>query len=802
MFTVSWDKKNNLVKLLDNKTDDSLSFFPRIVFTDELRLLKIDKYKYTSHNKPVCWCADRKYYYKGKIIFEAKGGDLYNEPTIVYPDDIEFDCLENIDIEFLKRKNKKLLDVLENEAMDFINEQYEFFLKKVDFFAVAFSGGKDSQVVLDLVSKVIPPQKYKAFYTNTGMELPCTFDTVKKTADYYSKTYPEFEMVICESEIPVVEQWEKYGPPSRMNRWCCKVRKTALFTRKLKEVLNTDKQPKCVVYEGVRADESARREEYNRVGIGVKHTNLVNCRPIFHWNDTEVYLYLVCRSAIPINKGYTKGLTRIGCNICPFASSWSEFVIHKAYPEISTPFIKVIEKMGKNIGINDHERLNDYISSGNWKKNAGGKGLDYDNSRMDVIKKEPDYECIIKYPKEDWKIWINTIGKYTLDKTSETTYDGTIKYNDDIIGYNITQSTDKLVVKLNGTSGKLYLTSFMNKVLMKTTYCERCGVCEAECPTGALVIRKEKFYINPLKCIHCHKCYEVNSYGCIVAARRRVTEGGISVTSDKTKSSGIDRYSTFGLREEWFSSIMDIGDEWFTRYPGLGPKMIPAAINWFRDADIIDAKEKHLSEFGKLIQYVYSKNNFLSWQLIWIKLCYNSGIVTCYVKDLINNCKYSKSDIITMLQYRYPNLSDNTLGNPVVALLNMFENSPIGCQIDDADFSNYSLRMGVITHVGRERIAEKRGTNNISRISIAYLLYLLAEKEKRYSFTVTELYENNDLLTPFNIFNISLDKFHGILRSLTEDGYLTAELLGGLDNIKLNSNFCSLNVLKEMVKKI
>lgn len=508
-------------------------------------------------------------------------------------------------------------------------------------------------------------------------------------------------------------------------------------------------------------------------------------------------------SKVPINDGYKAGLTRIGCNICPFASSWSEYFINKLYPEISTPFINIVEQMAINVGIKGKKNIDNYISSGNWKKNAGGKGLEEDFTRMDVIKKEPDYECVVHKPKQDWKVWINTIGKLSMSRVSETDYSGSIKVDNDVIKVTVKEdfNDDKLLVKMHGTSGKVYLTSYMNKVMMKTAYCERCGVCEAECPTGALVIRKGELSIDTTKCVHCHKCYDVNSYGCIVGSRKRVSEGGNNMTKS-LRSSGVDKYSTFGLKNDWFESLMDMGDEWFYSYPGLGPKMIPAAINWFRDARIVDIKEKKLSVFGNTLREIYYKNRYISWQILWINLAFGSAIVNCYLLDLFNNCSYSKNDIVIMLQYRYPGLSIPTLSNPVGALFNMCDNSPIGCELDNLEYENYSLKMGVLSKEGTIRKIQKIGANNISSYSICYLLYLIAEKENRYSFTVSELYENKELMGPQVVFNTKIENFYIILRSLTESGLLVAELLGGLDNIKLHENIKADDILKTILEKM
>ena len=110
----------------------------------------------------------------------------------------------------------------------------------------------------------------------------------------------------------------------------------------LRDVLNNEhKVDSNFVFEGVRNDESAKRSAYNRVGEGVKHVNLINCRPIIKWNATETYLYMY-KNGVEINPAYTMGLTRVGCGVCPFASDWSEYVIRKRYPQIAKDYISVV----------------------------------------------------------------------------------------------------------------------------------------------------------------------------------------------------------------------------------------------------------------------------------------------------------------------------------------------------------------------------------------------------------------------------------------------------------------------------
>lgn len=134
-----------------------------------------------------------------------------------------------------------------------------------------------------------------------------------------------------ENHQSIMYYWDKMGSPSRMHRWCCAVMKTAPLYRLLKEEAGLGKQPSVLVFEGVRAEESERRSQYNRIGKGVKHNNVINARPIFEWNATEIYLYILLHD-LPYNDAYRKGLARVGCSICPFSSEWSEHVVIKSIP--------------------------------------------------------------------------------------------------------------------------------------------------------------------------------------------------------------------------------------------------------------------------------------------------------------------------------------------------------------------------------------------------------------------------------------------------------------------------------------
>ena len=104
---------------------------------------------------PLLWAEGvRRYVLNGKCIAEAKGGSFFNKPVINRLTE-ETVKLQPIDIGRLYEVNRSLLLSMEHKSIKFIQEQYSKYNEAGYTFVCAFSGGKDSLVLLDLVSKAL-----------------------------------------------------------------------------------------------------------------------------------------------------------------------------------------------------------------------------------------------------------------------------------------------------------------------------------------------------------------------------------------------------------------------------------------------------------------------------------------------------------------------------------------------------------------------------------------------------------------------------------------------------------------------
>lgn len=853
MFKIVWEPEYNGVRLTMSSKGDALNVSPRPVFWEELDLLGLNKmgWIYPHVEEPLLWACDRRYFYEGSLVFEVKGGNVYDAPSIILQEGYETLVVKPIDIERLRSRNEDTMFIIEHEAMDFINQTYRRYknirevsksnpgldfqqladrLEKktkeehvvikedcdsfdimplskaeelgkspilnsnIEMFISSFSGGKDSQVVLDLVTRVVPSDDLLVIYSDTGYELPSSLSFYNQIEQYYKAKYPGLKFYLSKNHQDILSYWDKMGAPSRMHRWCCGVMKTAPLYRLLKQIHGTGKQPNVLAFEGVRAEESESRSQYERVGVGVKHNNVLNVRPIFEWNTTEIYLYILFHG-LPMNEAYRKGVARVGCAICPYSSEWSEYVVGRVYPESINKFIEHLQSKMPILSITRPKDKEDYIKLGNWKKRAGGKTSNVEGSALNFISTSPDFKAEITMPKENLLKWLIPIGDYTLDEKSETLTKGTIKYANTLYQFEIAigHEGQGVTFTVYNVGNDIVLASLLKRACYKTTYCIHCEFCEVECPTGALsVVPIVK--IDREKCVHCKKCLTFKDRGCVMANSINISE---SVVKNNTKmaTSGIDRYSTFGLRENWIANFFSDSEEFFKGGGQLGSKMVPACTNWFREAEILTEKDKVITELGSLLKNIYTEDSRKVWEIIWINLAYNSLVVKFYTSTVDFGKKYTKNELLEYMVAEFENINSNTLKNPLGALCNMFgitEDTIIGDQ----------LHQGIITAKGKtvETIL-RQSHEGLSLVALAYSLYRYAERQKRHILTVSEFYDEKQKEGVYRQFGIQRDLFEKLLLSLQEENnhVLRAELNMGLDNIILREDLTSLDILKLML---
>lgn len=798
MFKVKWDLEINGVILANTTNDQETLSSPRPVYFEELNLLGFNKYWiYPQSEEPLLWAIGRKYFYKGVFVAEAKGGNLYEVPEIIITEEGKDLKLKPINIKKIIKRNRKLLFILENEAIDFVEDIYKKYKKKVDFITVSFSGGKDSQVVLDIVSRVLHPEDYIVIFSNTTMEIPYTYEAVERTKKEYKKKYPKLKFYTVKPVKEALEFWGYFGPPSRFHRWCCTVTKTAPFVKKVGELYrekDIGKTPRILVFEGVRKEESTTRSNYARISLDAKHFKQINAEPIQNWSLTEVYLYAYFRSIV-LNKGYRIGLTRVGCSICPFASAWSEYVLDKYFPKMTNLYIDVI-KRNTNLSLTEGaDEFKKYLVEGQWKKRAGGRDLEKVNNFLHIIESENRLEAIINEPNESITEFLKIIGNVYYKKDNAIII-GEISSDNLDINFSIEENKYNNI-KFSSTFNNKDIASKLKKVLNKATYCVNCGACEAECPTGALRTYP-KVSINSNTCIHCFNCLDFAENGCLVAKSVHVTKGNYRMKLDKEnfnkEKKGSDRvekiatskYQTFGLREEWLDTFLKEPSAFFQN-TNLGNRQIQSLIIWLKEAELLD-KGNVPTKLTELLTEAWKLNKQFVWEVVLTNLYFNSTIVRWYLNEFSWGIELDPEDIEIKIRNIDLNAGLRTIKNTVASLLNLFESSSIG----------NNFKIGYIVKNGRLRKIKKIGITKIINWGIAYNLFKTSENLKIKEFTISELYSHGFVGGPSTIFGIDKEEFKKSLISIQEkfENVLHVDLAAGLDNIHLGENVNSIDIIK------
>lgn len=457
----------------------------------------------------------------------------YKEKNKKYEDEF----LENKTIQRFVEINTNRCSVISTEAIDYIKKQSEAY--DLNSMFVSFSGGKDSTVTSDLVTRALGTKGIIHIYGDTTLEYPETKNYIQRLKSSNRET--PF-LIAKNTDQDFNNLCEVIGPPSRVMRWCCTVFKTGAITKKI-EMTFKDKS-KILSFQGIRRNESKSRNKYKRETNSPKIAKQLAASPIIDWIDFDVWLYILTNK-LDFNKAYRLGFSRVGCWCCPNNSGWTEFLASIYMEEEHNVFYDMLYRFAKNVGKEDWK---DYIDNGNWKARQGGNGLNasknaivsfkpcaLDENAMNFELTKPIDESLYTFFKPFGKLDFN-IGNKRLNEV-----------------YILDRKTNEPILKLSGRNGKSELKvtiirktgifknmqsaeSLVKDQITKFQTCIACSGCQSACKYNALkVVNMTKgnvsngtvlYTIDEKKCVGCLHCVDHYSSGCYMKKVLRTKEGG------------------------------------------------------------------------------------------------------------------------------------------------------------------------------------------------------------------------------------------------------------------------------------
>ena len=399
---------------------------------------------------------------------------------------------------------------------------------------ISFSGGKDSLVVLDLLSSIT--KDFTAIFIDTGLEHP-------KTREYVEKLVKDrgVRLLTAPAGDAFEDNFPAFGPPAKDFRWCCKVCKLAPASKIIEE-----KFPQgAMTVEGNR-----RLESFSRAYTELVHENpfvpgqtIVN--PIRDWTALDIWLYIIWRE-LPYNPLYDEDIERVGCWMCPSSLASECAEISRMSPDLAKAWETKLAAWAS-----ENQLPRDFVQYGfwRWKQLPPKMRALADRLKIDAKPKRADtlaihvikgispcaaggfsIEAVLDMPQpqnlKQVAELLKTVGD--VDLVEEF---GVAMVGGDMADAKVFAGGQISAVGETTKDSSEYFDRVARAVL-RAHMCTKCGICVRSCPTGAIRL-EDAISVDERKCNQCGKCAD----SCVVAHYFDKLAGDVSA-KERLKTKG------------------------------------------------------------------------------------------------------------------------------------------------------------------------------------------------------------------------------------------------------------------------
>ncbi len=409
--------------------------------------------------------------------------------------------------------NRKILDHKIRTAVRFITTLVN---KEKIPAAVSFSGGKDSLATLLLTMDA--GLELPIMFIDTGIEFPETVEHVYSLAEQLG-----LKLLVGRPNSSFFDNLEKFGPPGRDYRWCCKSSKLGPITQLIRE-----NYPEGVLtFIGQRRFESDTREKKGAVWKNPWVPLQKGASPVQEWTALDIWLYIFSHK-VPYNPLYEKGFQRIGCWLCPSCDLAESSLVDETGVD-TEPFRSFLESEKNRRGLPDEwldhgfhrfkrppphmQRLASELGMEKELLFGSGKRI----KRNDLVEMVDGFgSCIDGMSQEgvfgkdvDWERTVslmNILGEVVFIK-------GTKGFEVRPPGWKMKRAAlemypDGTLVIRGGDERTLEeVRKKMISILKRASACVGCMICSGRCPHSAIYLDDEgKILIDDKICKHCSAC--------------------------------------------------------------------------------------------------------------------------------------------------------------------------------------------------------------------------------------------------------------------------------------------------------